>query len=432
MPADLSSLLKRRTFGRGTLRPFEEDGEIKGLAYASFEDETTFDESGLWAKFLISTPSVDRALDVVPPKSLDFTDFEKNAIVLWNHGQHPAIPFPLGTSIDPTTKKLAVDVTDRSVWAKCFFGKGVPQSEDMFKLVSQGIVKAASIHMVAPIEAKERAPSKKGGRPGYEILKASIAEWSLVDIPCNQDACRKAALTGRLLNEALTDEVHEIVKGMAASLPKAKMLGKGWAPTTEPEAAAEIKVALDTAGEPGGAALLAGLHSQLKGMLSTVKAAAVENPTVLECLTDLAKELASVQATVKGGYAAAYPDGMGLDTDEAPDAEAITKGIVATLEAGGSRWKVKGHLHTLKSFAAADNLRPSQREALAEIAEFIGKAAAQGETAITKGGSSKPKETDADTAAVIAKLAKTVEGLMAKIAEQDERLLDSLPFNGLR
>jgi phage head maturation protease len=441
MTADLSSLLKRRSFGRSTLRPFEEDGEVKGLAFLSAQDETSdIDEDGLSAKFLISTPSVDRALDVVQPKALNFADFEKNGIVLWNHGQNPMVPFPLGTSIDPETKKLAVEVTDRGVFAKCFFGKGVAQSEDMFKLVHQGIVKAASIHMVAPIEAKERAPGKKGGRPGYEITKANIAEWSLVDIPCNQDATRKAASSGRLLNEKLCDEVHEILKGMAASLPKAKMLGKGWSfepeadePKAEPkgielssDAKAALKVALDGAAEPAGAATLAGLHAQAKGMLATIKAVEVENPTVTECLADLAKTLDPFIATCEGGYSAAYPDGIGLDSTEAPDAEAVVKGITETLLAGGNRWLVKGALHRLQNVAAADNLRPGQAEALAGVVELVKRAVAEGEQAIAKGGS-KPAEAPAIDP-MQTELLKELKAMRAERKAMLDELADLKPY----
>lgn len=442
MPADLAALLKRQKFGRGTLRPFidEENGELKGLAFLSSQDETSdIDEKNLSARFLISTPSVDRALDVVPPKSLDFSNFEKNATVLWNHGQNENVPFPLGTSIDPETKQLALDITERGVFAKCFFGKGVAQSEDMFKLVHQGIVKAASIHMVAPIEAKERTPAKKGGRPGYEIVKASIAEWSLVDIPCNQDACRKAADSGRLLNERLSDEVHEILKGMVAGMPKPKMLGKGWtfdeseakAAATNDEktiaAHAEIKVALDNAAEPAGAAILAGLHAQAKGMLATLKAAAVENPTVNECLVELAKTLDPFIATCEGGYASAYPDGIGLDSTEAPDAEAVTKGILETLEAGGNRWLVKGALHRLQNVAGADNLRDGQRVALAGVVELVQKAVALGEASIAKGGKPEAKAGDVNLE-FQQELLKELKGLRADRKKMADELADLKPY----
>ncbi len=228
-PADLTALLKRTTFGRSTLRPFvDEDGELKGMACVAAYDDTSVDEKAMIAKFLISTPAQDRSRDVVHPAGLLWDDYARNPLVLWDHGNNPNVPFPVGTSRDPSSGRLAVEVTRQGVFAKCFFGRGVPQSEDLFKLVHQGIVKAASIHMIAPIEARERTAPGGNGRPGYEITRANIAEWSLVSIPCNQDAVRKAASSGRLLNEWLTDEVHQIVKSMAANLPQPVGHVRGW------------------------------------------------------------------------------------------------------------------------------------------------------------------------------------------------------------
>ena len=136
----------------------------------------------------ISTTAVDRDGEVLLPSGIDLKDFKKNPIVLLNHDQHG---LPIG-------KALKIKRESDGIVAEVQFAerpKGHPATvewipDTVFELFQQGILKAFSVGF---IPADMRVPDDKDKRKFGEDVRNIIAKWkllefSVVNVPANQDA----------------------------------------------------------------------------------------------------------------------------------------------------------------------------------------------------------------------------------------------------
>ena len=136
----------------------------------------------------ISTTSIDRDGEVLLPSGIDLKDFRKNPVVLLNHDQGGL----------PVGRALSVKRQSDGIIAEVQFAErpaGHPSSvewipDTVFNLFQQGILKAFSVGFI-PLEMRE--PSEKDVRKFGEDVRNVISKWSLlefsvVNVPANQDA----------------------------------------------------------------------------------------------------------------------------------------------------------------------------------------------------------------------------------------------------
>lgn len=129
-------------------------------------------------KFVASDESVDRYGDVVRAAGWELGEFRQNPVLLWGHDSSEP---PIGTVDDIRVegKQLIAETSFASDDANPFAGK-------IRRLVEAGIVKAVSVGFL-PIKMKQRT-GEKGEFLGYEFIKQSLMELSVVSVPANPNA----------------------------------------------------------------------------------------------------------------------------------------------------------------------------------------------------------------------------------------------------
>jgi HK97 family phage major capsid protein/HK97 family phage prohead protease len=147
--------------------------------------------------FILSTEDKDRDGDIIRQNGIKTSDFKKNPIALYQHDHRQ--PIGVWENIRLEGKKLLADLK--------LAAEGTSELIDTIrKLIEQRIIRAVSIGFMVE-EAKPLDEKDPWG--GYEFIKTSLLEASLVSVPANQNALRaKAAkivpdsLKGILMPEA--------------------------------------------------------------------------------------------------------------------------------------------------------------------------------------------------------------------------------------
>lgn len=131
-------------------------------------------------EFVLSDESVDRMGDVIYADGWDLKDFQKNPVALFGHDH--AKPIGVWKNVRVEGKKLlgklqlAVEGTSAEI-------------DTIRKLVEQRILKAVSVGF-SPIEYNQRSDG------GYNFIKQSLHETSLVSVPANANALAIAKSLG--------------------------------------------------------------------------------------------------------------------------------------------------------------------------------------------------------------------------------------------
>jgi HK97 family phage prohead protease len=134
------------------------------LTLKSIDDESRI------IKGIASTPSTDRAGDIVEPKGAKFT-----------------LPFPLLAQHDhssPIGEVISAQVTDKGIEieARVAMNSGLDYVEKTWKQIKSGLVRGLSIGF----RGLEVEPTKN--KKGLRFKSYEIIELSAVTIPCNADA----------------------------------------------------------------------------------------------------------------------------------------------------------------------------------------------------------------------------------------------------
>lgn len=124
-------------------------------------------------EFTASTPSVDRAGDVIDPV-WDLKAFERNPVILWAHDY---TAYPIGRAKRVWTEggnlKIAVQFVPEDIY---------PEADRVRKLYEAGFLSAVSVGF-RPLEEPQRLPNG-----GYRIPKSELLEVSAVPVPMNAEA----------------------------------------------------------------------------------------------------------------------------------------------------------------------------------------------------------------------------------------------------
>lgn len=124
------------------------------------------------ASFIISTGSVDTSGDTVNPDGFDFSNFDKNPQVLWQHNRDQ---LPIGKCISHQKIENGHIATVEFVPAEIS-----PFAEQVFQMVKGGFLNAVSIGFIPT----DLDPNSFGG---YDIHELSLFEFSIVTVPCNPE-----------------------------------------------------------------------------------------------------------------------------------------------------------------------------------------------------------------------------------------------------
>lgn len=138
-------------------------------------------------RVVVSTPSVDRAGDIVKAEGVELSGYRANPTVLWNHDPDR-----------PIARCVEIGVKSGSIEALVQFP---PEGDDdeadtLYKRIKNGQVNAASIGF-NPIKA---TPLKTGG---LDYTSCELLEFSFVSVPANDEALIVARSVAAISKDAL-------------------------------------------------------------------------------------------------------------------------------------------------------------------------------------------------------------------------------------
>ncbi len=149
---------------------------IKNIVQKQFQLATkVIDEENRIVRFTISTESIDRDGDIVRQAGLDFGNYKKNPIVLYNHSRDKE----LGNG-----EEWIVESTSTSMDVK-FAPEGISQFiDEKYNLVKCGVLRTGSIGFIP----KDYGWINIDGREVFEYERVEVIEFSVCTIPSNPDA----------------------------------------------------------------------------------------------------------------------------------------------------------------------------------------------------------------------------------------------------
>ena len=344
------------------------------------------------ATFVISTSSVDRGGDLVVPGGIQLEHYAKNPIVLWEHG-FSGYSLPIGKSEGPEGK-LAISVGEGAVFGTCYFTHKSRESEQIFELVQERIVRAASVRIGLPYKAETR---RDGEQSVTVISEWPLEEWSLVCVPMNQDCVAPIIAKNRLAGSQITEPLLKSLKRYAPATtkhgkgadfdkPKDKPVAeksktKAAAEEEKPEdekpaddaaapaaddAAPEEEEGDKSAGEsPLGAQILSALHGSMGELMGQASAAAklLEQPSVKEFVGKFCEECGAKVAEIEGMYSTNYSDLPALaakaEGDAVPNEDVAMKSWLQN--SPGAQLQLAGYGARLKSLLKSKSLAAGEK-----------------------------------------------------------------------
>lgn len=323
-------------------------------ALASSGEISSVDTATRQATAVISTPSPDRVRDAVNPMGCNLDEYRTNPVVYWEHGK--VLTLPIGTSENPNSKELAVTKSPGGVVATCWFTDKFLEAEQIFELVAERIIRAASVRFT-PITK----PSRRKDATYFD--EWNLLEWSWVGIGCNPEAVAETVSRGRLAGKPI---VEPIAKSLQLYIPKRKVLVPGSAvkKTMDPETTEKPE---DTKQQESayGDQLLRAVYKALSDLYSNLESGMgkLEHPGVKEALQAVMENLGQVRAAMEGAYSEHYKGSPGLCSEcSEPDEEAMKSFLSLGLF---DRYELIGVADRIKALSASRNLDRLQKESLA-------------------------------------------------------------------
>ena len=193
----------------------ENPRSLPGLRRMAVNAEVrAIEDEKLEVTHLITTPTADRAGDIIDPEGAVLEQFRRNPVVLVNHDY--SVESIIGTAED-------LQVTPDGIRAKTKFHRQTWLAIDVWKLVKAGIAKAWSIGF-RPVRSHSINRGKddgcstcverfrelsEGKNPGDRVpgsfgqhfVSWELLEYSLVAIPMNSDAVNACVQRGLVQSE---------------------------------------------------------------------------------------------------------------------------------------------------------------------------------------------------------------------------------------
>lgn len=164
----------------------------------------SIDEEAMTARFVVTTSNIDRDGDIVVTDGIELDEFRRNPVVLFAHGQDPAIgSMPVGRCI-------AIERFPERLEAVIQFDGADPQAMLIYSKVKRGYLNSTSIGFM-PLEGEELSDAaSEYWYPGVRFDRSSLLEISIVPTPANSEAI----VVGR--------SIHPIQQGAAVGRTQRK------------------------------------------------------------------------------------------------------------------------------------------------------------------------------------------------------------------
>lgn len=179
-------------------------------AVATGDGLLAVDTKTMSAGFVVSSARRDRHGDVVVPGGCKewFEDYERNPVVFF---AHKSDCLPIASARTPGGKS-AVWFGEESITSRAYFHGKTRESEEVFSLVADGHLRAASIGFI-PVEGKLIPPASdepvdEEGNVDFDLgglvfTRWQLLEWSVVPVPANAEALRSRLQSSKSLSPVL-------------------------------------------------------------------------------------------------------------------------------------------------------------------------------------------------------------------------------------
>lgn len=151
-----------------------------GQVGIAINGDAAIDPVNMTARIPISTEDLDRVNHVVVQGGIKLAYYERNPVVLYNHGESGVTEAIALSKRD--NEPLAVGIENGQTYATAYFNPRLPLSVQYFALVEEKFLRSASVG-ISPIVV-----SKGYTNSGEEVLfieECVLNEWSFVTLPCN-------------------------------------------------------------------------------------------------------------------------------------------------------------------------------------------------------------------------------------------------------
>jgi len=166
----------------------------------------SIDASSMSARFVIATnkgPNRKNArLQLTKSKNgqgIMTENYDKNPVCCFDHGLNPFVSVPIGTSRNPDTGEVDLKITKSKATGTVHFSQSLPQAEQIFRLIDEGIIRASSV-MIRPMRADLTEFSnddEEGEGFVLDIFESDLMEFGPVGIGADPDAIRSSIDSGR-------------------------------------------------------------------------------------------------------------------------------------------------------------------------------------------------------------------------------------------
>ena len=187
-------------------------------------EDISLDRGRMTATAVVSTPAVDRDGDIVEQHGLEWTEYQRNPVVFFNHKVND---LPVGRSEDDDGQSTVV-VADECTIATCFFNQHNPFAHQIFSLVDDKTLRGTSLGFLVKLAVPVVGPGANMAfaritqgqldKPrGYRIKSAIVTEWSWVGIGCNPEAVLMHLTKGLIGGEPIGLSLREALEPFSAA-----------------------------------------------------------------------------------------------------------------------------------------------------------------------------------------------------------------------
>ena len=151
-----------------------------GQVGIAINSDAAIDPVNMTARVPISTEDLDRVNHVVVQGGIKLAYYERNPVVLYNHGESGVTEAIALSKRD--AEPLSIEIENGQTYATAYFNPRLPLSVQYFALVEEKFLRSASVG-ISPIVV-----SKGYTNSGEEVLfieECVLNEWSFVTLPCN-------------------------------------------------------------------------------------------------------------------------------------------------------------------------------------------------------------------------------------------------------
>ncbi|HSR78750.1 MAG TPA: hypothetical protein VLN57_19400 [Xanthobacteraceae bacterium] len=171
---------------------------LVGVRKQTVETVEQLDERTL--RFVLSTGTIDRDLDMIDPAGWRLDHFQKNPVVLWAH-QATLLPVGKAVATGNTGGRLTSAV---QFLPSEGYGAASEFADSVYKLARDGYLAATSVGF-RPLRWDFTADKDRGGDdwfPGIDYHEQELVEFSICTVPSNPEALLEPVPSGAAHGEA--------------------------------------------------------------------------------------------------------------------------------------------------------------------------------------------------------------------------------------